>query len=57
MPKGAKQGKLEHFPGFAPSSESLGVLFSKVSKRLEKTSLYRSLERSHGDLEAMCSGI
>jgi hypothetical protein len=57
MPKGAKQGKLEHLPGFALSNESSGILFSKISNSLQKTSLYRSLERSHGDLRVVCSDI
>jgi hypothetical protein len=57
MPKGAKQGKLEHLSGFASSNESSGILFSKISNSLQKTSLYRSLERSHGDLRVVCSDI
>jgi len=55
MPKGAKQGKLEHFPGFASSNESSGILFSEISNSPQKTSLHRSVERSHGQLLNVCS--
>jgi hypothetical protein len=46
MPKGARQGKPEHFSGFAHQTNPREFL-SPNSLTVQTTSLHRSLESSH----------